>query len=149
MRDTTKCQGSNPLKVTEPSGYIASVVTKETSCGSEVSPWVIEGKPGQRVNLTLFDFGPLTDNSHTDTEYFTLRDEVGLLERNMIFSGGDRREVNVYTSLSNVLEVKVNSSDNYHFLLKYEGMFTRTTQYCIMIKLYLLSYGIIVHLVTQ
>ncbi len=50
---------SNHAKVTAPSGFIASVVTEESTtvrCGSARCPWLIEVKEGQRINITLWDF---------------------------------------------------------------------------------------------
>ena len=38
-------------------GYIASSVTSDRFyCDGRTHPWVIAGQPGQRVNLTLYDF---------------------------------------------------------------------------------------------
>ena len=46
------------------SGYIASVLTAETvsleTCGSAQCPWLIAVQPGQRINLTLYDYSPTT-----------------------------------------------------------------------------------------
>ncbi len=38
-------------------GYVSSHVTDETGCGSTRAPWVIEAFPGQRLNVTMLDFG--------------------------------------------------------------------------------------------
>jgi hypothetical protein len=40
----------------EPAGYISSLVTQETKCGSFDSPWWIAVKPGQTLQITLLDF---------------------------------------------------------------------------------------------
>ncbi len=45
-----------PLTLDQPHGYLSSHVTYSTSCGSQYSPWIIQGQPGQRINLTLFDY---------------------------------------------------------------------------------------------
>ena len=50
------CRGTKHLKVQKTSGYMASQVALETSCGTHKSPWYIEGQPGQVVNVTLYDF---------------------------------------------------------------------------------------------
>lgn len=44
--DVSLCQSCDSVKLTEPSGYIASVVTLDTGCGAASCPWIIEGKPG-------------------------------------------------------------------------------------------------------
>jgi len=38
-------------------GYLSNYVTELTGCGSIDSPWRVRALPGQRVNLTLIDFG--------------------------------------------------------------------------------------------
>jgi len=51
---------SDELNVTSTSGFIASIVTSDTYlCDGVSHPWVIQGLPGQRVNLTLYDFASL------------------------------------------------------------------------------------------
>ena len=40
-----------------PSGFISNQVTMETGLGSVSCPWRITGGPGQRITITLLDFG--------------------------------------------------------------------------------------------
>ncbi|ESO01068.1 hypothetical protein HELRODRAFT_175095 [Helobdella robusta] len=35
-------------------GYLASLVTAQTGCGSPLCPWVLEPQPGQKFNLTFY-----------------------------------------------------------------------------------------------
>lgn len=55
---TEYCKANDLLNVTSPmSGYIASVMTSDTPyCDGSSHPWVVAGRPGQTVNLTLYDF---------------------------------------------------------------------------------------------
>jgi len=39
------------------SGYLSNYVSELTGCGNIDSPWRVRALPGQRVNLTLVDFG--------------------------------------------------------------------------------------------
>ena len=39
------------------SGYLSNYVTELTGCGNIDSPWRVRALPGQRINLTLLDFG--------------------------------------------------------------------------------------------
>ena len=50
------CRSQQTVALTRKTGAIANVVTMETGCGAPRSPWLIEGLPGQRINLTLVDF---------------------------------------------------------------------------------------------
>ncbi len=51
-----QCQASYAIQVPAPEGFLSSVVTAETGCGTSYHPWVIEVDPTQRINITLFDF---------------------------------------------------------------------------------------------
>ena len=57
IRPHQACHNSAPPRVLRaPSGYIASTVSDMTGCGLADAPWVIEVRPGQKINITLFDF---------------------------------------------------------------------------------------------
>ena len=57
-RRKNECQDLRPLEVETASsgGYLASVVTEETGCGSPESPWLLRAPAGQRIQLRLLDF---------------------------------------------------------------------------------------------
>ena len=44
------------MTLTQQEGYLSSYVTSHTLCGAQHSPWVVQGQPGQKINLTLYDF---------------------------------------------------------------------------------------------
>ena len=70
---TEYCKANDVLNVTSlTSGYIASVMTSDTPyCDGSSHPWMVAGRPGQTINLTLYDFAvenPLgTGQRHPDT----------------------------------------------------------------------------------
>ncbi len=47
---------SSFIRVSAPEGYIASTTTEKTGCGNIDTPWLITAEPGQRINITLWDF---------------------------------------------------------------------------------------------
>ena len=51
------CRGMGPVTLRSPRGVLGSVTTEETGCGNTENPWVIQLQPGQRINITLMDFG--------------------------------------------------------------------------------------------
>ena len=53
---TTRCHGEQVVRAHSQWGYLASVTSLDSGCGSEESPWVVEAPDGHRLNLTLFDF---------------------------------------------------------------------------------------------
>ncbi len=46
-----------PPMVTTNHGFLSSWVTQQTQCGNVDYPWLIQVPEGQRINLTLYDFG--------------------------------------------------------------------------------------------
>ncbi len=50
------CRTSDYLRVSSGAGYLSSGVTSRSGCGSASCPWVLEARPGQRVNVSLLDF---------------------------------------------------------------------------------------------
>jgi len=58
MAAKADCHAHRPVVVSGTSGYLASLTAAETGCGTSDAPWLIEVMPGQRINVTLFDFSP-------------------------------------------------------------------------------------------
>lgn len=63
------CRASpHSLTLDHNQGYLSSYVTSTSLCGSTPSPWVVQGKTGQHVNLTLYDFSTVqTEQQNTGT----------------------------------------------------------------------------------
>ena len=60
----------HPLTLDHTQGYLSSYIASTTLCGSQHSPWVIQGREGQKINLTLYDFSvdeSVTDNTEAVT----------------------------------------------------------------------------------
>ena len=55
--DTRPCVPPTSFIVTSRHGYISSKVAETTQRGTTQCPWVIEARRGQRINVTLWDFG--------------------------------------------------------------------------------------------
>ena len=54
--DSNNCKHSSFVRVDATEGYIASTGTERTGCGTIDTPWYINAQPGQRINITLWDF---------------------------------------------------------------------------------------------
>ena len=52
----TDCTGLSPIVMKAEHGTISSHVTDETGCGSARSPWLIQAKAGQTIEISLVDF---------------------------------------------------------------------------------------------
>jgi len=57
-RRKSRCQDRRAVEVEAVSsgGYLASVVTEETGCGSPEAPWLLRAPAGQTIQLRLLDF---------------------------------------------------------------------------------------------
>ena len=126
------CNTAKYVKLTSSAAYLSSRITQETGCGTTLCPWVIEVLPGQRVNITLLDFG-WQSRSGTESSMDTLQvcqkyaviREMSQTKSHTV-CGSPRRESHVLTSTTNELEIYLTpkaSPDGHtnHFLLKYEG----------------------------
>ena len=61
-----QCEHGDVLKISSPNpGNIASITTRETQCGSQSSPWLIEAPQGKQIRITLLDF--LDSDSRIDS----------------------------------------------------------------------------------
>ena len=120
--DRHRCTSSTFAELTAPEGLIGSVVTQETDCGSYRSPWLIHALPGQRVNISLVDFGQLQDGSeggHSACVAYASFREQGNSRPHTLCSG----QTSVYTSKSHMVEVIIQGThkNERFFLLKYKG----------------------------
>ena len=122
-----------------PTGIIASSLSEGTDYGSDLCPWSIRGRPGQRVNITLVNFarapnptGSDDDNADTALEAYLPGPRICYqfavikereAQRSVTECEGGPRKVKAYMSSTHHVDVTVlsrKSSDTF-FLLKYEG----------------------------
>lgn len=99
--------------------------------GGATCPWRIKAPPGQKVNLTLYDFsvwqyGENAGGTIGDAvcrRYAIISEEHGL--REMPVCGGETRLRNIYLSDGNVVDIQLMHSTDQeeyiHFLIKYES----------------------------
>ena len=118
------------VRVTEPAGYLASITTEETGCGTPQCPWLIRAQPGQRINITLINFSwerpEDVSPSKRCTVYATIKEESAVKPTTVCSS--QERELHVYTSLSNSVTLRIVGKDKglktpQQFLFKYEGSY--------------------------
>lgn len=118
-------------------GTIASIFSENTEYGSDICPWVVRGKPGQRINITLVNFAR-APNPHESEDQNGFVEPYGSVPRicyqfAVIKEKGSRRsvteceggpkEVKAYTSSSHQVDITIISrkSTDTFFLLQYEG----------------------------
>ena len=130
-----KCQSSNFLRLATGTGYLSSLVASQLGCGSKECPWVLHAQPGQRINITLYDFAIATRNSSSHNirhrpgyplychEYAVVKENN--VPRSATICGGDQRVRIAYVSSTHKLEVNLVTRkpgrNLDYFLLKFEG----------------------------
>ncbi|KAK2143213.1 hypothetical protein LSH36_864g00067 [Paralvinella palmiformis] len=127
------CSNNKQWVLTAPAGYITNAVVMDTNCGSMTSPLMIRALPGQKINLTLYNFDPILPQSHRqynepetgcDT-YAHVIDKAA--ERSVPVCRGGARLGHVYVSANRSLELVLykTRSDGYQhgpFVLYYEAI---------------------------
>ena len=129
------CHALRPVVVTNKTGYLSSVVSTDTGCGTGDSPWLITLLPGQRINITLYDFttqpdagghalasnsssaggsdvvggpGSAESQSRLCRVYATVHETNGA--RAVTICGGQLRQRPAYVTLGHVAEVRLNAA---------------------------------------
>ena len=126
------CQSDHQLTLRGPSGQIPSVAADEKGYGTRSCPWIIQAKPGQRLNITLFDFGlPMRTSANDGSRFMSslVCQRYAVLKethsKSSTVCGGEARTKNIYVSDTNQVHVQVIPSraprDTTEFLLSYTG----------------------------
>ena len=121
--DSSHCQRHESIPVATPSGYIGSVSTDETGCGSTNCPWSIRLDPDQRINITLVDFNWDTAPRGGDCHVLaTVREPTG---NGAPICAMNVRESHAYLTRTNTVEIRIigGTKQARSFLLKYEGTY--------------------------
>jgi hypothetical protein len=114
-----------------PSGFISSISALETWCGTSTSPWLIEAQPGQKISLTLYDFGvakkyddeTLYGEEDCDVKYAIITEEDP--PQSITICGGKKRVSTAYRSYRNRVQIEIIPKARHYanyFLIHYEGI---------------------------
>ena len=122
--------GSGTARVTDTSGYLSSHVTSVVGVGAHSCPWEISLSPGQRVNLTLYDFSSAAAYREQGEEADTRCIKVGRIyegssSKQLLLCDMDERIRVEYLSTSSTVTVEMfhnpDVQSDLKFLLKYQG----------------------------
>ena len=116
------CENSRHVVPRAASGFLSRHVTIETGIGSPECPWLLHGREGQHINLTLYDFAPSLGNDDICHVYAVVQER----DISHTICSGSSRISHVYTSRTYAIEVRImedNPNEEYpeYFLLKYES----------------------------
>ena len=120
-----QCERSAHLLLTQQSGYLSSWQA-EQGVGTKQCPWLIQVAPGQKINITLHDFGlgirseQTGHSSHVCIRYAYIGEE-----RSTTICAGNQRTKTVYVSETNTVKVEMIPNQindlSASFLLSYSG----------------------------
>lgn len=133
-----QCLGAHLLPLESGDGYLSSL----TAAGSKAScTWTLKAQPGQRLNLTLLDFGVFGHAKRRDPRAFCHRyaivgdgEKGGRSQgpqREVTVCAGTQRTKHVYLSKTSTVSVQLFRSEQDEnegsgaprFLLRYQGKF--------------------------
>ena len=122
----SECSSNGATRIVGTEGYLSSYVARTKACGLARNPWIISANPGQTIQLELIDFSTNSKNSNLISCHsiygFILEMALGI---NHTICGGHHREMALYTSKTNSIQVQLikRERDNSgEFLLKYKSM---------------------------
>lgn len=133
--DKQYCKTSAVIEVRQQTGYLSSLVTEETECGSFDSPWWLSVSPGQRLKLYLIDFGSsLAKDAAVASQKSNNCHVLVVLKEAFAKAAGEsetvcakgQRERHIYTSRDNIVEARIvqrKQNPNPQFLIRFEGQF--------------------------
>jgi len=118
------CLPNEGRPLTSEQGVISSFLSRKIYCGTDSSPWKIEAKAGQTVEISLLDFKALSRSRSQSIA--TCSDTYGYivektLNINHTICGQQKREHVIYRSKTNKVEIYVTSKKQANFILKYKG----------------------------
>ena len=123
-----QCQSQHYIKLNKSTGYIATVETEEHGFGSAECPWKIQVNPGQRINITLFNFARhqvITGSMRPEVCY-----EIGEIKENserkrITLCDAFGRKTSIYASKTNTVSLQFVSGPTLRslgaFVFKYDG----------------------------
>lgn len=109
-----ECTKEGRINLRSPSGFLASRMAEIYSYGTSACPWVISVPPGQRLNLTLYNFarftrpdmatGIMSPDPSVCYEIANIMD--GPTRKNILTCGTDGRIKQVFISRTSSLEIR-------------------------------------------
>ena len=128
------CRHPHDIHLTPPSGSIATLTTTETGLGTQDCPWVLQATGGQRISLSVLDFGTVyrdEDKKWIHSSYSSANCPVhlvmvdGTARSRTPLCGGGNRQRHLLDSKENRVEIHVtmqmSKAQMPYFLLRYKG----------------------------
>ena len=119
------CNSPQTVSVKDGSGFLSSTISEDSSCGTSEAPWILEASPGQRINLTIIDFGWGVSHNLLNKcpvlygHYLDYTDDGDIID----ICGGTSRMKKLVLTQSHQVQIILNEGavQNSRFIIKYEG----------------------------
>ncbi|KAK2156864.1 hypothetical protein LSH36_203g01055 [Paralvinella palmiformis] len=111
MRLTTaqraQCEVLKYLKVTEPSGYLASLEAEEHSYGTATCPWILTAAQGQTITIRMMKFTRTTERMKQGSCYELAVISEGSQSRRVTTCDGEKRGMILYESKGEEVKIQM------------------------------------------
>ena len=129
MDEEGECRSHGSITRTDRVGLLATHITEEYGWGGSACPWVLRVPPGQRINITLFNFARSGESDLLTSDPSVCYELASIHEnrqnKNILTCGTDNRHKNVYVSEGNQVEIRFVDRQLLKnlgkFILQYEG----------------------------
>ena len=105
----------------------------DTKCGLHKSPWVLQAKKGQQIEVGLIDFSWMNSSDNCNSIYGYMLDTKDDI---INICGGGQRQRHLYLSEGNILQISMHESalEQHRFLLSFKGIIGKC------VKIYIISF---------
>ena len=117
------CTHDDYVSLPKPEGYLSAKQAKETGAGSLACPWQLAAQQGQRINISIIDFNPITDVTNCVPIAFIT--DIKSRENRTVCKPNERSQ-HVFSSKGNSVQIQIITSTTgtlnaEEFLLHYRG----------------------------
>lgn len=122
------CKNHDERRLVSQNGYLASLISQESGCGSSLLPWHIVLDTGQRVKIQIYtdmyNFQNYKSDSQSCPTVAIIREKNSLRKHNLTLCDTVKREAGVYLSGTNDLEVGIvfHGTSGKNWLLHYSAV---------------------------
>ena len=120
-----QCEVLKYIKVTESSGYLASLEAEEHNYGTATCPWILTASHGQTITIRMMKFSRTTDRIKQGSCYELAIISEGSRSRRVTSCDGEKRGMILYESKGEEVKVQMVSATTLatlgKFIFSYQG----------------------------
>ena len=125
LSEERKCTSPKLNEASTSAGFLSSSMALKTGCGQHSTPYVLEGKSGQKLNISLLDFS-WKDNETDDPSQCASYGYILDTESDDVTTicGNTRRQKHIYISAGHSVQILLESSqlEDNKFIIGFKGI---------------------------